>query len=214
MSSKEAKHSGWLRKLTRGVAPFALMMTAGGAVPCPAQDAPAAAAPAEVDPDRLALASQVIDLSFPPEGRQAMLMRAADTMTNQIRTAVAEATGGNSDAGAERILQRFLGRMRALTDRAIAEHSPALFAAMARAYARTFTRDELVQIRAFVSTPAGRKYLEKSMDMIADPDVARANTAYMSSVFSAIQPMQVELRRELQEYLRSRPRQPVGAPTS
>jgi hypothetical protein len=195
------------RSMKHWLAAFAVLTAASGAGPCLAQDRPGAAA-AELDPERLAIARQVIDLSFPPEGRHAMLMSASDTMTDQARAAVAEATGGDNEAMTA-IMQRFLDRMRVLTDRAIAEHSPALFGAMARAYARNFTRDELVQIRAFVSTPTGRKYLQKSMEMLADPDVARANTAYMTSILTAMEPMRVELQRELDDHIRSRRRQPI-----
>jgi hypothetical protein len=195
------------RSMKHWLAALAVLTAASGAGPCLAQDRTGAAA-AELDPEQLAIANQVIDLSFPPEGRHATLMSMADTMTDQVRAAVAEVTGGDNEAMTA-IMQRFLDRMRVLTDRAIAEHSPALFAAMARAYARNFTRDELVQIRAFVSTPTGRKYLQKSMEMLADPDVARANTVYMTSIFTAMEPMRVELRRELEAYIRSRPGRPV-----
>jgi hypothetical protein len=203
------------------LAAFAALTAAGGAGPCLAQAGPAPAASAtpaapaaELDPERLAIANEVIDLSFPPAGRSAMLMRAVDTMTAQLRSSLAEATGGDRDEGADRILDRFLARIRVQTERLIAEHFPPIFAALARAYARTFTRDELVQIRAFVSTPAGRRYIQQSMELLADPDIARANTAYMTSVFTAMQPLQADLRRELQEYLRGRDRPPRRTPRS
>jgi hypothetical protein len=190
-------------------AAFAVLIAAAGAAsPCLAQAGPGAAAPTEqLDPERLALANQVIGLSFPPENRRAMLARASDTMIAQARAAMAEAGGGALDAGMERIFQRFIDRMRALTDRVTAEHMDSIFSSLARAYARQFTGDELVQIRAFVSTPAGQQYVRRSLDMLSDPDVARANTAYMRSAFSAMQPLMADARRELDEYLQSqRPR--------
>jgi hypothetical protein len=201
------------RPMTRWLAAFAVLLAAGGGAPCLARDGQAAAA-AQLDPERLALANEVIDLSYPPAGRRAMLMGAVDTMTDQARAAVAEATGAETDAGLERILERYLARVRVQTERVIAEHSAPLFAAYARAYARQFTRDELVQIRAFVSTPTGRKYVQQTISMLSDPDVARANTAYMTSAFSALQSMQAELNRELQAYMRGRRGRPAANPTS
>ena len=165
--------------MTRWLAALAVLIAANGAGPCLAQAGPAAVA-AEIDPERLALANQIIDLAYPPEGRRAMLMRASDTMTAQVRAAVTEATGRDIEAGMEEILQRFLDRMRVHAERATDEHSPAIFTAFARAYARQFTREELVEIRAFVSTRRGG-ICEQAVDLLSDPDVARANTAYMQA---------------------------------
>lgn len=44
----------------------ALMLAAGGAAPCLAQTGTSAVS-GQLDPERLALASQIIDLSYPPE---------------------------------------------------------------------------------------------------------------------------------------------------
>lgn len=191
--------------MIRWLAAFAAfaVLPAAGAAPCLAQDGRAAAA-AEIDPERLAIANEVIDLSYPPAGRSALLMSAVDAITPQVRSAMAEVAGGTIDAGMEAILQRFFARVRAHTERVVAQHGNSIFSAYARAYARRFTRDELVQIRAFVSTPAGRKYVQEAVRLLADPDVARANTAYMTSAFASLESMQAELRRELEAYVRSR----------
>jgi hypothetical protein len=174
-----------------------------GAAPSIAQDRPAAS-PAPVDPDRLALAQQVVDLAYPPEMRRAMYYRVVDAMLTQSRTAAFAAAGMNVDAGEQQILDRYFERTRVESDRVLTASSPALFAAFARAYARMFTREELVQIRAFVATPAGSKYIQRSADLLSDPDVAEANTAYMRTVFTSLQPLQAQLRQELAAYLRDR----------
>jgi len=184
-------------------ATFAIALAAIASGPSPAQDA-AGAVPAQIDPERLTIANEIIDLSFPQDQRRAMLLRAVDTMMVQVRAATTEAAGGAADAGLERIVERYVARARGLTERAIADHSAALFAAYGRAYAREFTRDELAQIRAFVSTPAGLRYVRRSSELLSDPDVAQANTAYMRSVFSTLEPLQAELRRELRDYLTRR----------
>lgn len=160
---------------------------------------------ASPDPDRLAVAREVVDLAFPPAGRLALLSRVGESMMAQARNAALPA-GTGLDAGARAILDRFDDRIRALANRANAEHSDALFGAFARAYAREFTRDELIQIRTFVATPAGAHYLQRSTDLLSDPDVAAANTAYMRSVFLAIRPLQGELRTELMAYFSHRRR--------
>ena len=127
-------------------------------------------------------------------------------MLAQARTAASAAFGGTLDEDARRILDRFIERVRALSNRMIAEGTPAIFTAMARAYVRTFTFAELVQIRAFVGTPAGTNFMQRSMDLLADPDVARANTAYMAATFQALEPLQTELMEELRTYMESHER--------
>ena len=186
-------------------AAFAIAFAAIASGPCLAQDA-AGAAPAQLDPESLTIANEIIDLSFPRDQRHAMLLRVVDTMMAQVRAATTEAAGGAADAGIEPILERYVARARGQTERAIADHSAGLFAAYGRAYARQFTRDELAQIRAFVSTPAGQRYVQRSSELLSDPDVAQANTAYMRSVFSTLEPLQAELRRELRDYLARRTR--------
>lgn len=167
-----------------------------------AQGPPAAPA-AQLDPANLALGNEIIELAFPPASRRAMLLGAVDTMMAQARAAARETSGGRLDPGLERIVDRHIALLREVADRLIVEHTPPIFVAMARAYARNFTHDELLQIRAFVRAPAGAKYLQKSMELLADPDIAAANTAYMTQAFAVLEPLQAQLRRELEDYIRN-----------
>ncbi len=107
----------------------------------------------------------------------------------------------------QRIVDRHLDRLRTTVNDINRESIPALFTAMARAYARTFDHDDLVQIRSFVGTPAGANYLQRSMDMLSDPDVAEANRAHFARGFSALQPLMEQLRREVAAKLASRRRE-------
>jgi hypothetical protein len=192
------------------LAALALVGTAAGAAPAVAQDPPATSA-TPLDPETLALAQQVVDLAFPPERRRAMYARIIDAMLSQSRTAAFAALGRTPDAGEAQIFDRYFERVRTETDRVLTQNSPGLFAAFARGYARGFTRDELLQIRAFVATPAGAKYVQRSADLLSDPDVAAANTAYMTRAFSSLQPLEAELRQELLDYHRRQQAAPAGA---
>jgi hypothetical protein len=182
-----------------------LMAGSAAAQPGPPIVAVSSSAASPVDPERLAIAQEVVALAFPPEHRQAMFMRVADAFMVQIRQATFGPTGAPDDPGAEAIFNRFVGRVRAQVERSAAEASPELFAAFARAYARMFTRDELVQIRAFVATPAGAKYVQRSADLLSDPDAARANTDYMRSYLAAVKPIQADFMRELTDYFQKHP---------
>ncbi|HEU0098431.1 MAG TPA: DUF2059 domain-containing protein [Allosphingosinicella sp.] len=183
---------------------LAAMALAGAAAPCAARQ-PAEAAAAELDPRRLELAGRIVDIAFPPERRRELLLGAVDAMTAQLRAAAAN-SGRTPDPGVDRIVERYMKRSRAVGEKAIGEHVDSLFGSYARGYARAFTADELAAILAFVRTPAGAKYVRRSPELLSDPDVARANSAYLATVMAAVQPLQAELRRELTEYFaKSRP---------
>ena len=184
-----------MRKL---FAASALVVVGINGAPCLAQSTAVTAAQAE--PANLELAQQVVDLAFPPDRRHALLSQMGTTLEAQMRSAQRAVVGGTSDAGEEQIIQRFLDRAHAELDRSISDGAPTLFGALARAYARMFTREELTEIRAFVSTSAGSKYLQRSGDLLTDPDVAQANSAFMTRALSSIGPLEAELRRELTEY--------------
>jgi hypothetical protein len=181
---------------------------AGPPPPPPAQPAVSSApAAAPLDPERLAVAKEVIALAFPPERREAMFARIGDAMMDQVRAAIFGSMGVTPNADVEAMLQRYFERLRAQNRKTIAAGSPPLFDAMARAYARAFTRDELIQIRAFVATPAGAKYIQRSSDLLSDPDVAQANTVYMQQVFEDSEPLRADFEREIAAYFAKHPPQ-------
>jgi hypothetical protein len=197
-----------MRRLAAALA----ILAASGAAPAFAQAAPAPrpappaapTKPAPVDPERLAIAEEVVAIAFPVEKRQEMMSRLTDSVMAQVRAA-ASPGGEPADPGAQAILKRYFDRVRAEGERLNALAAPDLFRAAARAYARMFTRDELVQIRAFVATPAGAKYVQRSPDLISDPDVARVNTAHFERVFETIDPIRAEFQRELMTYFTNHP---------
>jgi len=190
-----------MRDFPRSMSSFLAALALGlAAMPCAAQERAAGVA-AELDPQRLELAGEIIDIAYPPQGRRELLLDAIDAMMAQIRTAAAS-SGRPPDAGAERIVERYLKRVRAAGEKAVDEHIPALFGAYARAYARGFTAAELTEIRAFVGTPTGAKYVRRSPQLLSDPDVARANSAYIATAMAATGPLQAELHQELSDYFR------------
>ena len=152
------------------------------------------------DQRSLTIATEIIEIAFPPNMRRAMMGRAMDAMMAQARTASREIAGGEPDVDLTGIMNRYFDRVRAVGDRLIAQSARALFTAMARAYTRAFTYAELVQIRAFAGTPAGTAFLQRSMELLSDPDVARANTEYMTDALQAMDPLRIQLMEELRAY--------------
>jgi hypothetical protein len=119
-------------------------------------------------------------------------------MIEQTRSALAPGMDFAADPELAPIFDRYIARVRVLSEQAISNESPALFSAIARAYARRFSGSELAEIRAFARTPAGGKFLRDAPDLLTDPDVAAANTAYMTNAFVALRPAIEELRRDLE----------------
>lgn len=177
-----------------------LAFLAAGCLAAPGLAQPRAALAAKIDSEALSLANEIVALSYPPERRQALFMGAMDALMAQTRVAVTEADGGPLDPGAEAILDRFTARARAALEPVMAGESRELFAAFARSYARMFSRDELLQIRAFVATPVGARYLQSSPDTLADPEIAKINIAHLARVRAAIEPLQAEARQALAEH--------------
>lgn len=185
------------------LAAAAVLLAAASPIPCQAQGAPATpatAAPAP-DPERLAIAREIIALGFPPATRPAMLTRASEALMTQMRDGLLRSIGSVPEPELQRILDRHLERVRTATREFNGDGAPAIFEATARAYARNFSHDDLVQIRAFVSTSAGANYLQRSAELLSDPDVAEANRAHMARAFGLMQPLLEEFRREVDAYV-------------
>ena len=191
---------------------MAILLLLGAGPARAAQDTPPVPS-AALDPRSLAVATDIVELSFPPAARRTMFAGVVETIMAQARRASTEASGEHFSAAVEAIIDRHLARARAEIDRVITGASPSLFAAMARAYMRLFTYDELVQIRAFVATPAGAKFVQSGNHVLTDPDVARANTAYMSAAMAALRPLEAQLMQELRAYYRTEGQAPGEHPT-
>jgi hypothetical protein len=193
--------------MRRLLATAGVLLAALSAVPCAAQSAaPAPSAATDPDPANLPLAREIVTIAYPPENRRAMFARVSDAMISQVRGAILPETPSSWDAELQQIFERYVERVRAVSNEATSDGAPAIFEAFARAYARQFTRDDLLQIRAFVSTPAGAKYVQRASELLTDPDVAEANRAYMARTFRELEPVMAQLRRETEAYLARRRR--------
>jgi hypothetical protein len=160
----------------------------------------------EPEPARLALAREVVDLGYPPKARTAMFDDVMDTFMVQMKNSIfKDADPILSEPGVRAIMDRHLNTVMTQTKVNIAEFSPKLFDAYAKAFARSYTLDELKELRTFFSTSTGSKLLIQQTKMISDPDVAIANTEYMTKTFALLPKMQKELSAELFEYLKKNP---------
>lgn len=174
----------------------------GAAIACLLAATPGRAQP--VDPARLALGRQVIAIIYPPEKRDTMMSEMVSALMAQIR-------GGTqlppmfSDPGLKAIMDRAFASMPSRLMPVISRNLPRMHEAIATAYAREFTSAELTEIVTFARTPAGRRYFQQSGSLLADRDVAAANTAYISEAQQLNQQFSAQVRQEVTEYLGKHP---------
>ena len=110
-----------------------------------------------------------------------------------------------NDPGAKAILDRsldaYLVKAKALTR----SYVPGLIDAIAHAYAREFSNEELDAMGAFFISPAGKHYMSRSMAVLNDRDVAAANRRLFESVQPLIAEMRDGLMRDLTTYFAHHP---------
>ena len=157
-----------------------------------------------VDPARLALGRQVIAILYPPERRDAMMASMVETLMAQIRAGTHLPAMFN-DPGLKAILDRNFASMPARLIPVITRNLPRMHEAIATAYARAFTTAELSEIVAFGRTPAGKHYFQQSGSLLADRDVAAANTAYIAEAQQMNQQFSAQVRQEVTDYLSKHP---------
>lgn len=165
--------------------------------PAYAQDTAAAS---DVDPARLAIASDIVAIAFPVETREGIFNGAMDAMLSQMRGTMFASL--KNDPGAEHIVSSHVDRFVAKGKTILKGHIPAMMDALAEAYSREFSVSELTELRAFASTPAGRHFLQRSSAVLSDPSFRAANENYMRDLQPQIEKMQTELVEELAVYFK------------
>ena len=164
-----------------------------------AQDAGIPEAPSAEEP-RLALAREIIELGLPPASREQMFFKTMDQLAGQMRASALQ-NMQTQDDGAIAILDSWLDQWMADSKAILRSHIPALMEGWAAAYATLFTEQELVDIRAFVASPSGAKFMARQSDILATPEFAAANQQYMNAVMKRLPEAQQQLMQELTAYL-------------
>ena len=134
-----------------------------------------------------------------------MFFAAMDQMVQQIQKATEKALPVD-DPGARAIVDNWTARYIAGSKSVLRKHIPSLMDGIAASYAAMFTADELRDILAFVSTPSGQRFFELSPALMAEPNFAQANQAYMNEVMAKLPAAQAELVQELKDYFAAKPR--------
>ncbi len=179
-----------------GAVVFAATMAGAQLVPAPALAQEASTAP--LPPAKVALGEEIVRLAYPESSREAMFGGMVDTIVDQINQANETQLAGAPPEVRTFVMER-QGQMIVELKKILARHIPAIMGGLGSAYADAFTLDELTEIRNFVSTPAGKAFLQKSADLVSNPHYTAATQPYMNEVFAEAQRWQREMVAELQE---------------
>ncbi|MGV7120280.1 DUF2059 domain-containing protein [Sphingopyxis sp. 550A] len=168
-----------------------------------AQDQGAAPA-AEPAADRLAAATQLMDLILPAAQRDAMveqMMKAImTTMTASLKDQPSFAAAMQNPK-VETVFNRFIDRQRQQTAEQLKAGMPGMLTAMSRAYARRFTVPQLAEMHSFFSTPTGQAYVKESYGILSDPDIATWQRDLMAKGFARLPEEMKALQQELEGVL-------------
>ncbi len=156
-----------------------------------------------VDPERLAISEQIIEIAFPPAERETRTHSLVSTMRDQFTASVDLNTV--EDPGLRKIFEDYFASIPDALKPAVNAFIPKQMNAVAHAYARLFTKAELEDVLAFAKTPHGATFMQHSMDVMSDPEVAAANTAYMKDVMALTQTMTADLKAKITAYMKEHP---------
>lgn len=196
-----------LFRLALGVCLIASGSSAAQAVPASSATEPAADTKAvPLDPSSLAVSHQILAIAFPAEKRSQLFSALMDSVVDQNRRNM-ESLGLTSDKDFQAIIDRSTQRMFNQLKVTMTAALPDYFESMARAYARSFSSDDLKAILAFVRTTAGRHYFERAPQLLNDADVKAANQRMMAQMLAKMPDVIREDKKDIDDYLAKKAKQ-------
>jgi hypothetical protein len=176
------------------------VLLAFSAAPASAQmiTGPEGCAGGPAEPASFALAKGVVETIIPPELADSMMQQLMGSIMAQMQQGLGNEV---TDPGLRALLDRKMDSMPARLGPLLSKHLPSMRAAMACAYVREFSVQELREIGSFAESPAGKHYLSRSVAMVSDPTVIMANQAYFSDAKVYLDSLREELKTEIGEYL-------------
>jgi hypothetical protein len=188
--------------------PSAALAAAFGAVllasPALAQDAGPQAGEAQASetpgPAKIALAREIVANGFPEDMREEMFFASVDQMTTQMREATLKSMPVE-DAGALEVLDGWLADYIAQSKEVLRGYIPRMMEGLTLSYATMFTERELADIAAFASTPSGQRFMVLSSAVMAEPNFASANQAYIDEIQAGLPAAMQDLQGRLVDYM-------------
>ena len=177
------------------------VLLAGAMLPSAAHAQASPVAVTAPDPARLAAARELIDVLMPPESRERMIESMIAPMLGNLQQGMAQSPMFSSAMADHPEMQTrfatFLERQQARTMTLMRDGLPSMVEAMARAYARRFDVAQCRDIKAFFATPSGRAYMQQSLTIMADPDVAAWQRSMMQFSMAHMQADVAEFAKQV-----------------
>jgi hypothetical protein len=153
--------------------------------------APAVSANAPVDPARLVAARKLIEDIVPRQKRDGMVDGIVRPMMANMRDAMMRSPD-MTDLFKQHPMMRdqMLQFLDSETERSLGvahDTMPVLFEAMATAYARQFTLDQMADMQRFFTSPTGKVYVERVPAVMSDPAITAAQRVMMEKSFEGMQ---------------------------
>jgi hypothetical protein len=155
-------------------------------------------------PEELALARGIIEVMYPVDKREELLLAMAGNIAKQYSDGVMDGPL-YAEPDIRAIMDKFMAEIPEALRPAFAKHMPIIFEATAVAYTRQYTLAELRDILAFAKTPSGQRYFSTLTELLGDPAVARANQAYFAELAPASRAYGEKANAALREYLMANP---------
>ncbi len=136
------------------------------------------------DAARAEVARDVVLLYFPEENREETLRNMLDPVFDTIIGSFMQ-NGDLQEALTQnpkmrKVFDDFIASEREETMRIMNQNFPTLMDAMAGAYGRNMTTEELVDLRAYLQTESGQSFINVSMNIFSDPGVQAAQQSIMA----------------------------------
>ncbi|MDP1027921.1 DUF2059 domain-containing protein [Sphingomonas sp. KR1UV-12] len=171
------------------------------ASPVAAQTTPAPVAAAAPDAARLQAATRLLDVMMPPATRQQMIRGMMDPLLANIRQGMTQNPDFTKMLGDDprvaAAFDRFLAQQNARTVTRLQTSLPGMIDAMSRAYARRFDVTQLGELERFFRTPTGTAYMQASMTIMADPDIAAWQRTMMADAMGHVQEDAMAFAKEI-----------------
>ncbi len=133
---------------------------------------------------RLALARQIIDTSYPEDVRFDLFNDVGQQMNAQAMEAVRTTLFSDAQPGAIEVFEAWQKEVVQEEEAVLRRHIAAIMEAWTQAYASEFTAAELRDILAFVQTPSGLRFMNSQQDVLQNPVFVSANQAYHNDIMT------------------------------
>lgn len=154
-------------------------------------------------PENLEVARSIVSISFPPERRQEMMDKVMGAVLQQMRAGMN--LDSITDPGLRKILSDYLTSVPDLLRPATTAFLPKQMEAIATAYARMFTLQQLKDIEAFARTPSGMAFLQRNTEVLSDPAVAAVNSSYFREATEISERSSAQLKERVVAYIKAHP---------